>query len=245
MSRLAIGSFFRNELLLGLVCVVAALLLMDAVPGAYQLWRLTPRQAAPPSQRLTAPTRLDALQAKSDGSGSNPTDRRQVLALTLSGALMGRSALATAQDATLASLDPSAAATRPALSMDELVATVRADLVERQFLATADITRAIYSDRCTFTDEIDTYPIDQWVKGTKQLFVSEGSQVDLVGDVLPTADGVAFRFSETLMFRIPFRPVVTLTGRVELRRDPTTGLITSYREFWDQSIPEVLLGAKF
>ena len=37
---------------------------------------------------------------------------------------------------------------------------------------------------------------------------------------------------------------VKLTGRVDLVRNPTTGLITSYREFWDQSIGEVLKSAR-
>lgn len=44
---------------------------------------------------------------------------------------------------------------------------------------------------------------------------------------------------------IPFRPVVHLTGRVVLTRDPQSGLITAYREFWDQSILEVLASVKF
>jgi hypothetical protein len=37
---------------------------------------------------------------------------------------------------------------------------------------------------------------------------------------------------------------VKLTGRVDLVRNPTTGLITSYREFWDQSVGEVLKSAR-
>ena len=37
---------------------------------------------------------------------------------------------------------------------------------------------------------------------------------------------------------------VKLTGLVKLVRSPTTGLITSYREYWDQSVGEVLKTAR-
>jgi len=115
-------------------------------------------------------------------------------------------------------------------------------------LVSADITRAIYDEGATFTDEIDTYTMDKWVVGTKRLFVAEKSRVSLVGDVQVAEDGskAEFRFDEDLMFRIPFLyPVVSLTGKVVLERDLNTGLITSYREFWDQDVATVLKSAKF
>jgi len=75
--------------------------------------------------------------------------------------------------------------------------------------------------------------------------VAEKSQVDLVGDVVVTPTEASFKFREDLMFRIPFRPVVTLSGKVLLTRDEETGLITKYREVWDQSVADVLKTAKF
>lgn len=42
------------------------------------------------------------------------------------------------------------------LPADKLAAIVRSDLVDRQFLATADFTREIYDEGALFTDEIDT-----------------------------------------------------------------------------------------
>lgn len=86
--------------------------------------------------------------------------------------------------------------------------------------------------------------MDQWIKGTQKLFVGENSQVRLVGDLDVTKEEVAFRFDEDLQFRIPFRPTVALTGKVVLKRDPNTGLITSYQEFWDQDVATVLKSAK-
>ena len=87
--------------------------------------------------------------------------------------------------------------------------------------------------------------MEKWITGTKKLFVAEGSRVNLVGDVSVTPEKVEFRFDEDLMFRIPFRPVVSLTGRVVLKRDTNTGLITDYREYWDQGVSAVLKTAKF
>merc|ERR1712087_533737 len=53
------------------------------------------------------------------------------------------------------------------LSAERLADIVRQDLTARQFLVTGDITRTVYSEDCTFQDEIDTYTISKWIKGTK------------------------------------------------------------------------------
>ncbi|KAK1748015.1 hypothetical protein QTG54_001978 [Skeletonema marinoi] len=131
------------------------------------------------------------------------------------------------------------------LSNEELKKIVLSDIVDKSFLVSADITRSIYDESATFTDEIDVYTMDKWVKGTKALFIASGSRVSLVGDVDVSASEVVFRFDEDLMFNIPFKPVCALTGKVVLTRDENTGLITSYREYWDQSVNDVLKTAKF
>mmetsp|Transcript_6925 Transcript_6925/g.8621 ORF Transcript_6925/g.8621 Transcript_6925/m.8621 type:complete len:122 (+) Transcript_6925:325-690(+) len=119
-------------------------------------------------------------------------------------------------------------------------------MVERSFLVSADLTRDVYDERSVFTDEIDSYPIEKWITGTKKLFIASGSRVSLVGDVDVTPSQVSFRFDEDLMFNIPLlRPVVSLTGRVVLERDLDSGLIMSYREFWDQDVASVLRTASF
>jgi len=125
----------------------------------------------------------------------------------------------------------------PAARMAEII---QADLVERQFLATADFTREIYDEGATFTDEIDTYTLPKFVKGTSALFVKEKSQVRLVGEVQADAQQVVFRFDEDLCFNIPLNPVVTVTGRCVLTRDAESGLIVKYREYWDKTPTEVL-----
>lgn len=135
---------------------------------------------------------------------------------------------------------------RTNISDDELKKIITSDMVERSFLVSADLTRDIYDERSVFTDEIDSYPIEKWITGTKRLFVPSGSRVSLVGDVDVTRERVEFRFDEDLMFNIPLlRPVVSLTGKVLLDRDLETGLITSYREFWDQDVNSVLKTATF
>jgi len=130
------------------------------------------------------------------------------------------------------------------LSNSEIQKAVKADVLDRQFLVTGNLTPSIYRPTATFTDEIDTYGMDQWQKGTARLFVGDRSEVRLVGDVEVSPQQVEFRFDEDLMFRIPFRPTVSLTGKVVLERDEQ-GYITSYREFWDQDVWSVLKTAKF
>ena len=131
------------------------------------------------------------------------------------------------------------------LSNEDLKAIIRHDIVDNDFLVTADITRSVYDESATFTDEIDVYTMDKWVKGTKALFIPKGSRTSLVGDVECTASEVTFKFDEDLQFNIPFKPVCSLSGKVVLIRDEKTGLITSYREYWDQSVNDVLKTAKF
>jgi hypothetical protein len=131
------------------------------------------------------------------------------------------------------------------LSDAELKEIVRQDVVDHKFLTNGKLTRTIYDESATFTDEIDTYTMDKWIVGTQKLFVGDKSRVDLVGDIDVTRDRIEFRFDEDLMFNIPFKPVVSLTGKVVLQRSPDTGLITSYQEFWDQDVATVLKSAKF
>ena len=132
------------------------------------------------------------------------------------------------------------------LTPNEIAAIVEKDLVESAFLTTGKLTRSIYDEKATFRDEIDTYGLDQWIKGTSKLFVGPpGSRVSLVDAVEANEKEVIFRFEEDLMFNIPFKPVVNLSGKVVLERDEKTGLITSYREFWDQDVKTVLKSAKF
>mmetsp|Transcript_22061 Transcript_22061/g.32594 ORF Transcript_22061/g.32594 Transcript_22061/m.32594 type:complete len:200 (+) Transcript_22061:107-706(+) len=131
------------------------------------------------------------------------------------------------------------------LSNDELRKIVEHDLIDNSFLSTGKLSREIYDESATFTDEIDTYTLDKWIVGTQRLFVGDKSRVTLVGDIQVTSDQVELRFDEDLMFNIPFKPVVSLTGKLILKRDPSTGLITSYQEFWDQDVATVLKSAKF
>ena len=88
------------------------------------------------------------------------------------------------------------------LSDANLKGIILSDMVDKSFLVSADITRAVYDESATFTDEIDSYTMDKWIKGTKSLFISSGSRVSLVGDVAVSAAEVSFRFDEDLMFNM-------------------------------------------
>lgn len=131
------------------------------------------------------------------------------------------------------------------LDNDQLKEIILKDITEYSFLTTGKITRAIYDESAMFQDEIDTYGMDQWIQGTSRLFDGEGSELRLVGDVQVTNEQVEFLFDEDLVFNVPFlKPKVHLTGKLVLGRDPNTGLITKYREYWDQDVWNVLKSAK-
>jgi hypothetical protein len=65
--------------------------------------------------------------------------------------------------------------------------------------------------------------------------VSDKSAVDIIGEVEADATQIRLRFSETLCFNIPLQPKVPLTGTLVLQRG-SDGLITKYREVWDQGV---------
>ncbi|KAK3271431.1 hypothetical protein CYMTET_20217 [Cymbomonas tetramitiformis] len=130
------------------------------------------------------------------------------------------------------------------LTPDEIKDIVTSDVVDRQFLATANFSPEIYSPSCTFTDEIDTYEYADFVKGTQALFDASQSSVKLVGEVQATDTLVSFRFDEELAFNVPLKPKLYLSGQVLLKRDEE-GLISSYKEEWDQSVLQALQTVHF
>ena len=203
-------------------CAQRALLLACCASA----WRATTRNvAAPPSSSAWrhAPAPL-----------APPSSRRGFFSAAAAGA------------ASLAARRAAAAEPKQAkLPAAVLAKIVTADVTERQFLATADFTRSLYDESATFTDEIDTYTIDKFIKGTKKLFVAERSRVDLDGPVTVDDGKAEFKFKETLCFNLPFvKPTVFVSGRVVLTRDPASGLFTAYREYWDQTPNEVIRKAK-
>jgi len=130
------------------------------------------------------------------------------------------------------------------LSNEDFTKILEKDITDNQFLVTGKISREIYDESATFQDEIDTYGMDQWIVGTGRLFVGDRSSLRLVGPVTVNDNEASFKFDEDLMFNIPLKPVVHLTGTLYLKRDPSTGLITSYKEVWDQGVWDVLKSAK-
>jgi hypothetical protein len=132
------------------------------------------------------------------------------------------------------------------LPNEQLAARIASDIQDKQFLVTGQLSRELYDESATFTDEIDTYQLEQWMRGTQKLFVGNKSHVDLEPNSLQVSNSeVTFRFQETLCFNVPLLyPAVYLSGKVILQRDPSTGLITSYQEKWDQDVNTVLKSAK-
>lgn len=123
----------------------------------------------------------------------------------------------------------------------ELKKRLLVDIVERRFMVTGQLSKELYADSARFTDEIDTYDLESYIRGTGLLFDGAQSDFKLVGDLEIKDNVVSYRFDEILSFKIPLQPRSRVSGRVELTRG-ADGLIEKYREFWDQSVPDTLLG---
>lgn len=136
------------------------------------------------------------------------------------------------------------AAERLTLAPSEIARLVADDIVVRQALVTADFSAELYSPACVFQDEIDKYQYKDYVTGTKRLFNARKSHVDLVGDVSVSPSQIEFQFSEDLTFNLPFNPKVHVSGHVQLNRD-ASGRIVYSREFWDESVQNVLKTVTF
>jgi hypothetical protein len=187
---------------------------------------------------------------KSTSTPTSTSTRSEFLQKALKTSILTTASLTTAS---INTANANAATSSPSpdkqynLSNEEIAQIVSDDLTKNSFLTNGQLTRSIYDEKATFTDEIDTYTLPQWIKGTSRLFVPppKGSRVGLVGDVVATDKDVTFNFEEDLMFNIPFKPIVFVSGKVVLDRDLESGLITSYREFWDQDVSTVLKSARF
>jgi hypothetical protein len=134
------------------------------------------------------------------------------------------------------------------LSKEGLVDIVLEDVKERNSLVTADFTTAIYEDSCRFKDGsgLDgAYPMKPWMLGCKILFKGDKSSTTILDNTLvATSELISFRFESDLEFRGPFCPRVFLTGRIVMKRNPQTGLISSYREIWDEDVWDVVKNAR-
>ena len=136
------------------------------------------------------------------------------------------------------------AAEKLTLAPSEIARLVADDIVVRQALVTADFSTELYSPACVFQDEIDKYKYNDYVTGTKRLFNAKKSHVDLVGDVSVSPLQIEFKFSEDLTFNLPFNPKVHVSGHVQLNRD-ASGRIVYSREYWDESVQNVLKTVTF
>jgi hypothetical protein len=122
----------------------------------------------------------------------------------------------------------------------ELKKRLLVDIVEQRFMVTGQVSKELYADSARFTDEIDTYDLDAFIRGTGLLFDGARSDFKLIGDLEIKGNVISYKFDEILSFKIPLQPRSRVSGRVELTRG-NDGLIESYREFWDQSVPSVLV----
>lgn len=134
------------------------------------------------------------------------------------------------------------------LSRDSMREMLLQDVHQRNSLVTADFTRSMYEDTCRFQDGsgLDgAYPMKPWILGCKLLFKGSKSQTTICEESLVvTSDQISFRFESDLEFRGPFSPQVALTGQIMMTRNPLTGLISSYREFWDKDVFEIVKEAR-
>jgi hypothetical protein len=132
----------------------------------------------------------------------------------------------------------------------EILKIIEEDLSKRQALNTADFTRSIYSEDCLFQDEISTYPLPEYIRGTKALFSPLESHTDLIGSVFIETDAsnhrfVSASFKEKLAFNLPLiQPKVTLSGRLKLSLN-NENLIVYSREYWNENVWKVLSTATF
>jgi hypothetical protein len=196
-----------------LLIAIMAVALHESPAGAFAPTR-TPPQCPHHCSGRSAETSLSLFRLfrrqKQDGSPTSPTTPQEDPVGEPDQSQNSRrsffmSATASAATVATASLPLRAYAStdkQTNLSDADLKRIIVSDMVDKSFLVSADITRSVYDESATFTDEIDAYTMDKWVKGTKSLFIPSGSRVSLVGDVAVSAAEVSFRFDEDLMFNM-------------------------------------------
>jgi len=211
---------------------------------------------APPSASVSESNRnLVATWAKSSSDNDETvaeepgaSSRRSAVARMMVSAPLAVAAAASTTTAAAPALAADGAKQTNLSDEDLLKIVVDKDLVQNQFLVNGKLTRSVYDESCTFQDEIDTYGLEKWMTGTAKLFDGDRSKVVIVPDSVKIGKDdessgrlIQFRFVEYLCFNVPaVKPIVYLSGTLFLKVSESTGLITSYREKWDQDIYKVL-----
>ena len=104
------------------------------------------------------------------------------------------------------------------------------------------LTRTLYDEACTFQDEIDTYELDKFIKGTSKLFVADRSHVDLTS--ARDRDGRERRVQVQggPCFNIPLQTDGLCVRPRRFGTGPIVGPLRQIRVYWDQKPNDVLRG---
>ena len=198
----------------------AVLLVCLFIPAAAPF--ALPSLGLPSLARAARPTAAALLLHASSESPDSSLGRRSFLAGAAGVSALG--ALGKQESAWAEDLAVATGPKRVGISDDELRAAVEKDVVQQQFMVTGALTRELYDESCTFTDEIDTYTLDKWVKGTALLFKNDYSKMEFDGPISVSSSEVSFRWKEQLMFNIP-----VLKPKVQRRLRPRGGPYTPAR----------------
>lgn len=145
-------------------------------------------------------------------------------------------------------------ANKDAVTPLELAKVVEADMVQRSYLITGDLTKAVFADDASFADGNNDFGpgLDSWVAGTKRLFVSDRCKLKLTGEVVydETARTLTVPWRQVDVFRLPGAPhTPVFTGFTTLTLGPSDDeghvLVVDHTETWDQTPSEILRELKF
>lgn len=139
-----------------------------------------------------------------------------------------------------------------ALSRDEFVATLTADVRDRQYFVTGRLTEEIFADDCRFVDPTtDVLGLSRYLTALAFLFDPARSSVQLLGELssseLPSGGlEIVGRYRAQGYLRLPWNPkVAPYEGRIvwTVQGDdgsPNAGLIVKQTQTWSVSGLEAL-----
>lgn len=122
----------------------------------------------------------------------------------------------------------------------ELASMLAADLGERKYILTGDLTASLFADDCNFVDPNNAVRgLSRYRKALSFLFEPEASRLDEVDvRVVAAADGGATTIQATYVasgeLKLPWKPCISpWAGNITYTLDLQTGLVAAQTDVWN------------
>ncbi|CAD7704920.1 unnamed protein product [Ostreobium quekettii] len=177
------------------------------------------------------------VRCDAQGSACAPDRRRLLLCGLPSLCLWGAASAATAVElAPLGKVERLGGEKRNGISIEELKDVLAADLGERQYFVTGNLTPEVFADDCRFTDPTnDTVGLNRYVKALDLLFDDKRSSVTLKSIKVSSPTTIEAQFTLAGYLKFPWNPRIPPVDGTVTYTTNENGIIKLQDQVWSIS----------